>query len=242
MANSAVDSLLSFWPEGSRGNLRRALTCTAGVVLAVVISTAIAAALMGESTILQREGGVLETLSLVCWVLAFAISLWSALKAARFDDRLAGGALGGLALLAALRELDAHILLNPATIGEYGVRYKISWWLDTGVPLWLKLGWATLFLGVLFLLVFPGLRLRQSAMRLLRNADPPLVLLLACFVFLAIGFGIDDLLRGSRRISFNTRQVIEETSELIGALLFLLSASLQSRTPWCSRLPASRAL
>jgi hypothetical protein len=154
---------------------------------------------------------------------------------------LAGGALSVLALLAALRELDAHIFLNPATIGEYGVRYKISWWLDSGVPLWLKLGWATLFLGVLFLLVFPALRLRHSAMRLLRNADPPLVLLLACFVFLTIGFGIDDLLRGSRRISFNTRQVIEEMSELIGALFFLWSASLQCRTPWCSRLPASRA-
>ena len=224
--------------SSQRRNLRRGLTLVTGVTLAVGIPVAIAAPLMGKSTLLESEGGLLETLSWVAWLLAFAGSLWGALRAARSHDRSAAGLLGVLALMAGLRELDAHVWLTPVKIGEYGVRYKISWWLDARVPLWLKLGWATLFLGGLLVLVIPALRLRRSAMRLLRNADPSLVLLLCSFVCLAIGFGVDDGLRGSRLLSHKTRQVIEEASELIGALLFLWSVALECRAPWTSRSPA----
>lgn len=46
--------------------------------------------------------------------------------------------------VAAAREMDAHVLLNPETIGEFGVRYRIDWWLDGDVSFLRKLTWAAI--------------------------------------------------------------------------------------------------
>jgi hypothetical protein len=81
--------------------------------------------------------------------------------------------------------------------------------------------------------MYPLIATRSALLKSIRNTEIGLVLLIAAFAFLGFGFCVDDLMRNSKIIEFHTRQMFEETSELIGAVLFLMS------TAW-ALLPKSR--
>lgn len=212
--------------------LRWAAAVAAGTALAV----AVAAALHPAGDLLYRENGVLENVSVLCWILSCIVAFWAALRSTGPGSRLMAAWTGWLAAVAALRELDLHMLLNPQRLGALGVRYRPAWWMDGSVSFWLKLGWATVFLTFSFLVVYPPLRLRRFLFRLFREGDALTGLLALSVVFLAFGFVVDEILPRVRFVSHVTRQLIEETSETIGAIFYCASMVLQWRRPLAMRL------
>lgn len=123
--------------------------------------------------------------------------------------------LGLFALACLARELDLHVALNPEHFGRYGVRYRIDWWLDGGVSLLLKLGWA----AVLGCVVWVGVFLGRGASGPVdwRRARPRLFVLgLACYF---VGFVFDDLMRA--HLAEAVRQSVEETIELVATACIL---------------------
>lgn len=206
---------------------RAAVAACVRRVVAVVVSVAtavfVAVLLVSDKSLLYKENSILENASIVVWAISAVFAVSIAIAPVAREDRLLGLWLFVLSLLATLRELDAQILLNPKTLGEYGVRYKISWWLDGSVPILLKLAWGLLFLGIAFLLLWPVFKARLRLQQMVRTLDLRVLLFGAALVFLAMGFAVDDLMRGSTLVTLETRQMVEETSELIGSIVFLLA-------------------
>jgi hypothetical protein len=209
------------------GYLRPSLIAAAvgfGVVL-------LAAALVPKGVELQKEGGVLESLSVLLWALAAAIAFGATLRKRLTDDRWLAFWMGCIAVLAGLRELDLHVWLNPDHLGSWGVRFRLDWWLGGAASPWFKLGWASVFLGLACLMVYPPLRLRRELLQRLRVGEVVIGLLGLAVIFLALGFIIDDILRPVRFLGHNAKQLIEETSELVGAAFYAASSMAQWRRP-----------
>jgi hypothetical protein len=127
--------------------------------------------------------------------------------------------LGVLALLAGLRELDAHIMLNPESLGSLGVRYRLDWWTDPGVPWVLKAGWGAVFVGVVASVLVPAVRSGSRPVRQLRAGHPATWLLAAAVALLGCGWAIDDLMRGVLPAGWS--KLVEESVELCGAVAYL---------------------
>ncbi|MHB1307206.1 MAG: hypothetical protein ACYDC1_24870 [Limisphaerales bacterium] len=180
---------------------------------------------------LHQEQGVIERLSLLFWAFSGLVAAWGAARATHREARLLDVWLGSLAALAALREMDAHILMNPRYLGDLGVRFRLDWWTDGSVSVWLKLGWTVLFLGVGLVTVYPPMKLRRWLWLQARQGNPAIGLLVAAVGFLAMGFVIDDLLRPIRFINLDIKQLVEETSETIGAALYAVATVLLIRRP-----------
>jgi hypothetical protein len=175
---------------------------------------------------LGKEGGVLEMMSLACWAGALLFTAWTFLRKREAPERLASSWMGLIALLAFLRELDLHVALNPEVLGRFGVRYRIDWWLDGSVSLWLKLGWLAVFFPLVLALVYPPWALRGRILRLTQEGDAVVGFLFLAFGMSFLGFVFDDLLR--KVVSIGIRQVAEESAEAFGAAAFLASAILRS--------------
>jgi hypothetical protein len=206
------------------------LFATVGL-LAVIVG--LAALFLPSLAPLSREGGVMEVLSLVFWGGAMVIAVWAAARQREAGDRLAAGWTGLIALLAFLREMDLHTALNPQVLGRFGVRYRIDWWLDQRVNLWLKLAWLAVFLALLLALAYPPWALRRRIFQLVRKGDPMVGLFVVAIAMSFGGFVFDDLLRKTTLLSMEIRQTAEETSEMLGAAAFLVSAFLQCpRRQW----------
>lgn len=212
--------------------VRWAAALTTGTALLVTVT----AVLLPSSRVLYREDGVLEDLSVVCWVLSGLAALWAVVRAGGRESRLMAAWTGWVATLAALRELDAHILLNPQHLGAWGVRYRLDWWTNGSVSVWLKLGWGAVFLAALVLVAYPPLRLLRILSDLFWKGDALAGLLVLSVAFLVFGFVIDDILRPVRFVRHDAKQLIEETSEAIGAILFSAGMVLQWRRPLGMRL------
>ena len=228
--------------RSAAGNVRWVLLVTAGVALSVALLDSVLFLVLEQNGLIYDENGILEIASVLFWAMAFVISIVSAVRAGSLDARLMAVWLAVVALAAGLRECDAQIWFNPKTIGSWGVRYKISWWLDGSVPLGLKLGWAGLFLCFFLLMAYPPLKLLRQGLALLKTGDRMILLLMASVVFLALGFVIDDFMRGSDLVSTDTRQLVEESSELVGSMLFAMAAVLENRRPWHERLGSVRVM
>jgi hypothetical protein len=171
---------------------------------------------------LYLEGGIIETLSVIFWIGALLLCLRALF---RWHDRLDQLIFKWLCLicgLAAARELDAQILLNPIHFGQYGVHFRIDWFFSNKfeVSILLKLMWGAIFIVVLAFLFAPLFIWRKPIIRLIRNGDTAAGLFLLGITALAIGFINDDILRGTHFMSVNLRRAIEETSEMLGAIFF----------------------
>lgn len=208
------------------------------VVLGVAIGVgAIALAnLLPLGNALSREGGILEWLSVICWLIAGLIAFATTWRVLDPHSRIMALWTAWLAGLAALRELDLHIYLNPQSLGAWGVRYRMDWWGNAGVSIWLKAAWAAVLLIVFIPAVWPPLMLGRLLLKLWRRGDALIGVLALSVVFLALGFVIDDILRPVRVVSHDAKQLAEESTEAIGACLYLAGTLLQWRRPLQARL------
>jgi hypothetical protein len=208
-----------------------------GIIVGIaVLLTAAGHFLTAGSDVLYREDGVLEDFSATFWFLSVLVAVATAINFSNPGTRLMAVWTGWLALLAALRELDLHIWLNPKHLGEYGVHYRIDWWLSTQTSVWLRVGWLLFFVVVIGLAAYPPLRLLKRLLGLLLRGDFLIGFLMVAVVFLFIGFVIDDILRPVHFVELGTKQLCEETSETIGALLYFIGMILHWRRPLDARL------
>lgn len=166
------------------------------------------------------EGGYIELAQIGLWLTGVLAAGWLFFterepRAHRFQTLW----LGVLGAVAAVRELDVHEALNPERLGDLGVRYRIDWVLDEGVPVWLKAMWGAVFLAIGAALVVP-LILGGGVKGLPRKGSPRLRLFVAATACLVMGFVFDDLLR---HVITNhaVKQSLEETWELLSATFFL---------------------
>lgn len=168
--------------------------------------------------VLWGEGGLVETAQFWIWVASALIALAIAFTARDPERRAPLLALGVVAILAAARENDLHIYLNPETLGPYGVRYRIDWLLDGAVPIWLKGGWLAIFALIGLIVVLTFRRAGPQFKQMFAARTLTALLLIGTFVFILIGYTLDDLMRG---IFSGRRGPFEESAELLAALLFL---------------------
>ena len=189
----------------------------------LLLPLCIAYAMSSEPARLHAEGGVIESLSVVCWVAAMLVCIVALFRYKNRLDRMIFAWISFICGLAAARELDAHVLLNPQYLGQYAVHYRFDWFFSNKfkVSILLKLVWAAIFLVPLTLLVAPLFILRKPIVQLIRNGDVATGLFLLGIINLAIGFVFDDTLRGTHFISLTLRQAIEENAEMLGAAFFL---------------------
>ena len=189
----------------------------------VLIPWCVAYTISSDPTRLHAEGGPIESLSVVFWVAASLLCVVALFRYNNRLDRLVFKWICFICALAAARELDAHVLLNPQYLAEFGVRYRYDWFFSNKfkASILLKLMWAVIFLVPLTLLIAPLFILRKSILQLIRNGDVATGLFLLGMIGLAIGFVFDDTLRHTHFISLNVRQAIEENFEMLGALFFL---------------------
>lgn len=204
---------------------RRAWIVALGVGFFAWLSILLYGLMSGQLRMITSESGTLETAQIVVWALAIVSSVVIAFGLKDRQTRWTTVLLGMLAVGAAAREFDTHIMLNPEVFGQYGVRYRIDWWLDSSVSWMLKAAWAgaAMVVGVGLLAVAWFARGRPDFFR----ARPRLFIL--GMVFLGLGFVFDDLLRGKVRLDI--AQAVEESVEMIGAV-FYLAAVLAPETWW----------
>ena len=217
----------------------------AGALLALVlIPFFVSYAISSDPKRLLAEGGLIEWLSVACWVAALLLCVVALSRYNNRLDRLVFKWFCFICGLAAARELDAQVLLNPQYLGQFGVHHRIDWFLSNKfkVSIFLKLMWAAIFLVPLTLFIAPLFILRKPILRLIRNGDVATGLFLIGIIGLAIGFVCDDTLRGTHFISSNLRQVIEETAEMLGALFFLTGICCLFWKPTSQRLGSSGLL
>jgi hypothetical protein len=199
-------------------------TRIAGVLSALVLILLAGAQMMSSAPArLYAESGVIEILSVIFWIGALLLCLWALFRWHDRIDQLIFIWLCLICCLAAARELDAQVLLNPKHFGQYGVHYRIDWFFSNKfkVSILLKLIWGGIFIVVLAFLFAPLFIWRKPIIRLIRNGDTAAGLFLLGIAALAIGFINDDILRGTHFMSVNLRHAIEETSEMLGAIFFL---------------------
>jgi hypothetical protein len=185
---------------------------------------------------LIAEDGPIENAQLIAWLCSAIVCVVCCVRGPLRDDRLLWCWRGFLALLIAARELDLHEKLNSDVVGRLGVSYRIDWWLDETVPLWLRAGWGFFGIAAVVLLVAPPLLVRPPTFRMLRAGEITTWLFVSAFGMLFIGYAFDDLLgRGTIIESIHTTQTIEELAELVGAAAYLGSCVTGLREPYTAR-------
>ena len=171
-------------------------------------------AAMGQRAVL--EGGPVEVMQLVIWAVAGWIGLFCGGRRRGLRTRLWLVGMGVVALAALARELDAHVLLNPETLGSLGVRYRADWWLDGSVPVLLKLGWLVVF-GAIGVGSFGMLAASHMPLsKRFRGGALVTALLVVAVLGLVGGWATDDLLRWVLMPIHDWAIAVEETLEVIG--------------------------
>jgi hypothetical protein len=178
------------------------------------------------------EGHVVEVAQAMLWGLSAAVATTAVAVHPTRQDRFLAAWMGLLGLLGMLREVELHRYLT----GLFGVRFKSKWLLDPAVPLWVRLTWVGLALGLAVALVIPPLLLRAPLKNLLRRGDTASGLFAVAIGSLVLGYALDDLLGRGLLISRVHSQILEETFELLGAMAFLASVVAVLHRPLSVRM------
>jgi len=194
-------------------------TAMAAIVILAVVG--LEYALSRSPANLHAENGPIEQMTLAAWLASTLTAAFAFKRHRGRHDRPAIAWLGTLSLLAALREADAHVLLNPAYLGQFGVRYRLDWFLSPNVSLPLRAAWLVLFATVALLLIMPVVLTRLPLGCLLCEGDAAAGLFLISILCLAVGYASDDLLRGTHLLPREILKAIEEVGEMLGGFSFL---------------------
>lgn len=193
------------------------------LIASIIAAAAVAASLAVGRIPVFQEGGPAEIVQLVLWIGAALFAFLLVVPMRTISDRAAMALVGLAAAAAAAREIDAHILLNPETIGDLGVRYRIDWWLDDEVSLLRKLVWAALAAAGVAAVVAATIAAHIHPLLAIKRRSRTLVYFAAAALCLAIGFTFDDLLRG--RLPLSKAQALEESVEVLAPLFYLAAAN-----------------
>jgi hypothetical protein len=178
------------------------------------------------------EGHVVQTAQAVVWALAAVVALAAASAPGRLLDRAVAGWLGVLALLALLRELDLHELLQATT----PIHFRSRWLLESDASLWWKVGVLGLVLAGVAAVFVPPIALPVPWRTLLQRGDRVTWLLLAALGCLAAGYLLDDIVGRWAGVDRAQTKIVEETLELAGAVAFWMAVERERARPLTTRL------
>lgn len=206
----------------------------AGLILTLGIT--MAALAVRKLDELYLENGPLENMAMALWLLSAFAAAAAYRRWTGHIDRIMAFWIALIACLAALREADAQILLNPAVIGRFGIHYRIDWLLDPNTSILLKLAYAGLAILIAFAVLSPLYWLRSRFWRLTLSGDAGIGMLIVAVAGIAIGYSMDDLLRGTPMMTKAVRQLVEESGEFLGAIAFLAGSLLLWKSPISERI------
>lgn len=198
-------------------------------VLAAVVGAAIA---WFGSIEMLREGGPVERLQIVGWGAAAWVGWFGGGRLRSVQTRLWLVGMGMVASAALARELDLHIALNPETIGAWGVRYRIDWWTDGGVPIGAKLGWGAFFACATVALFGPLMGSHLPWSRRFRGGWVVNALLGLAVAGLFLGWAADDIFRDAVRGVKPVALAVEESVELMGAWAYFACVGVVASRGW----------
>lgn len=170
-----------------------------------------------------KEHGPIENTQFTLWIISAIVGGLIAWDRRAIRERVFGAWLAMMCVLAALRELDSHIFLNPEFLGSWGVRYRLDWWISLDAPVLPRMFWA--IVGVLFLcaVIVPFLRIAPKHVLLLKSRDRAWWMFLISGVALGLGWLFDDVLGRNLFMHPVYTQALEETAELVGAAAFFVA-------------------
>ncbi|MEM1184502.1 MAG: hypothetical protein AAGI53_05820 [Planctomycetota bacterium] len=169
----------------------------------------------------------LEWAQVWLWIGIAFVTLVGALTQQRRRGVLLSLWLGSLATLAAIRELDLHVVLNPENIhllglsADQAVRFRMDWWLSGETSIALRAAWAGVFAVAGSLVVLPFAFARYPWPRRLLRGDRFAWCIVGSIGLLGAAFAGDDLLRG-----LGLTGLAEELTELLAQIPFLCGAAL----------------
>lgn len=177
------------------------------------------------------EHGPVEILQIIAWAAALAAAVRGVWRRAPVRERVFAAWLCAVALGAVLRELDAHVLLNPTDAAGFGVRYRIDWWLDPQTPMLPRLLWLVAAIALVAAILAPFVWVAPKFVKLLAALDGAWMLFALGAAAVAGGYACDDLLGRGRFTAPENTRIIEELLELGGAAAFAAGAVALLRTP-----------
>lgn len=177
--------------------------------------------------VVAEKFGALEWSQVWLWIGIAWITLLAVVTQQRRRGVLLAAWFGVCASLAAFRELDLHVILNPGNIHliglepEQAVRFRMDWWLSSETPVGLRLAWAGVFAVVGAAVFVPFGFARYPWLRRLRRGDRFAWSMVAGVALLGVGFVADDLLRRVPGASLG-----EELVELAGQIPMAFAAAM----------------
>lgn len=226
-------------PTIDRRSQRLWLPLAAAALLALVASGLWYALSFGWVN-LFIENSWIELVQLGAWLGGACWAWWRIPRLGAARDRWMLFWLAVIMSLAAAREQDLQKYLNPDRFGDFGVSFRIAWWLDGSVPLALKIGWVVLFLALLAALTVPLLRARPRLIMMGLGRDLSVWLFGLGGGFLVLGYGADDLYGRGQFMPVLYSEILEECFEAIGAVLVVASAVVTGRTTLDAREARAR--
>ncbi len=184
---------------------------------------------------LTHEDGLFEVSQVVLWgvcsVLGVVMGLALVGRLRVVRDRVFGLWLALVSALIVAREVDAHVLLNPETLGELGVRYRIDWWLSGETSVVLRVVWAVVFVAAGAALFVPAWWVSPRHKALLLGRDRAWWCFFASGVLIGLGWLMDDILGRGQFVPPIYTQAMEETFELLAPMAFAAAMVLLLRVP-----------
>lgn len=208
--------------------LRPTLLAAVGVITSIGLWYV----LTSQMAPISDEDHVVEMMQAGLWGFSAVAALPTIAQQPAWADRGFAAWMAVLGLLALLRELDLHVVLNLL----FPVRFKTQWLFDLTVPWWHRMTWVGLGVGLAFALVSPLWRRRVDLKGLLRGGDAGMGLMAMAFACLGLGYALDDVLGRGLVLSRRHSRIIEETWELLGVLACYASSIVHWRWPLTSRI------
>lgn len=209
-------------PAGKRLRTLSALLAAAGV-LAVVI-TAILRSRMELDHVVAEEG-VLELFHPWGWAICGAISALGCWRGGARRDVWFFFWTAFLSMIAGMRELDLHVVVNPDNIHmlglsrDHAVRFRSRWWLSAETGVVTRLAWGLVFLVLATGFFLPLVLARVRWKRLVLGMDAFAWTFGAACGFLALGYVMDDIILRLFQSPPSWGKLAEETAETIGVAI-----------------------
>jgi hypothetical protein len=222
-------------PEARPASAR--LTASVAAPLLILATLAVAfiafrAPSLELDEVVEETHDLLEWIAVGVWVAGAGVAAWAATRQRSWRMVLLAAWFGVLSLLATLRELDLHVVLNPANIHLIGldaaqaVRFRLDWWTDPATPIGLRAVWGAVFLVVGAAVVLPFALARYPWFTGLRARHPFPWLVAVAFGLLAASYALDDFIgRPLARVGVDVA-LFEEIGELIGPCVLVAAVVL----------------
>ena len=169
---------------------------------------------------LTHEDGLFEYTQLGLWGVCALLGVAMVVRLRVLLDRWFGAWLALVSVLIVAREADAHVYLNPETLGGLGVRYRIDWWLSGETSVGLRAVWAVVFVVLGAALFVPAWWVSPRHKTLLLGRDRAWWCFFASGFLIGLGWVMDDLLGRGQFVPPVYTQAMEESFELVAPTAF----------------------